>query len=601
MRREYAMKFGTQNLANGVRFRLWAPNEACVKVHVHDLDLAVEMDVKPRGWFEASIADARPGMLYTFELPDGRIVHDPASRFLPQDVEGPSEIIDPLSFEWTDRGWVGRPWEETVLYEMHVGTFTPEGTFRSAIEKLDYLVELGVNTIEIMPVADFHGRWNWGYDGASLFAPDASYGRPEDMKAFIDTAHKKGLSVILDVIYNHFGPKGNHLHSYAPLTNEEVHTPWGPAINFDGENAAMIRDLIFNNARYWLNEYHLDGLRLDAVHEIYDDGPRHILMELAEQARAATDGRHVHLILENSLNQAGWMKRRETGSPWLYDAQWSDDVHHSIHATLIPNANGYYRDFVGRIDLVARALSEGVSWQGEYMHHEKKHKGEPSAFLPSTAFVAFMQNHDQIGNRPRGDRVSELISRDALRMWSTINLLSPQIPLLFMGEEWIASTPFLFFSDIGDDLADAIRKSRLEELRDFPETKGDDLPDPMSEKSFIASKLDWAESETGEHAVMLEHYRTLIALRKKEIMPRLFGMKSFPGTYEVLSDKAIRVDWLMGDGSCLKMVANFSADPLDGVEVGNAQRLWVEGSVEGTTLGGSSVVFSLTPSRSAQP
>ncbi|KKB09273.1 malto-oligosyltrehalose trehalohydrolase [Devosia chinhatensis] len=579
------MKFGTQITGQGVRFRLWAPDQQQIRVYLHDLSEAFEMAARPRGWHEVTVPNAKPGMLYTFALPNGQHVPDPASRFLPQDVEGPSEIIDPLAFEWSDRGWVGRPWEETILYELHIGTFTEEGTFRAAIDKLDHLCALGVNTIELMPVADFNGRWNWGYDGASLFAPDATYGRPEDMKAFVDAAHSKGLSVVLDVIYNHFGPKGNHLGTYAPLTNSDVPTPWGEAVNFDGDEAGMIRDLIMANARYWLTEFHLDGLRFDAVHEIHDDGPRHILMELAEQARAATDGRHVHLVLENSLNQVNWLKRRETGAPWLYDAQWSDDIHHAIHAVLTNDPGSYYEDFIGRIDLVGRSLAEGVGWQGEFMQHQGHHKGEPSAFLPPTAFVHFMQNHDQVGNRPFGRRVSHQVSRDALRMWSAIVLLSPQIPLLFMGEEWSASTPFLFFSDVGQDLADAIRTSRREELKNYHEAEEGELPDPMSKDSFLRSKLDWSETERGEHREMLAHYRALISSRTKAIVPRLHGMQGFSGQYMILDNRGIKVTWRLGDGSRLQIRANLSAELLACPPNALGQTVWIEGEVAGDSLG----------------
>ena len=587
------MKFGTQILPEGVRFRLWAPGQQHIGLHIHDLGRTISMPARRRGWFEASVPEARPGMFYTFELANGEHVPDPASRFLPEDVMGPSEIIDPLAFAWTDRGWTGRPWEESILYEIHIGAFTPEGTFRAAIDKLDHLVALGVNTIEIMPVGDFNGRWNWGYDGASLFAPDASYGRPEDMKAFVNAAHEKGISVLLDVIYNHFGPKGNHLGAYTPLTKSNVQTPWGEALNFDGDDAAMIRELIFANARYWLTEYHLDGLRLDAAHEIYDDGPRHLLLELAEQARAATDGRQVHLVQENSLNQVNWLKRRETGAPWLYDAQWSDDIHHAIHAAMTGDPGAYYVDFLGRTDLVGRALAEGAGWQGEYMAHEQKHKGEPSAFLPATAFVAFMQNHDQVGNRPWGDRISAQLPQDALRMWSTILLLSPQIPLLFMGEEWAAETPFLFFSDIGEDLAETIRDSRREELKNYPDAQRDNLPDPMSEDSFRRSKLDWSEPGSATHAAMLDHYRKLIALRKEAIIPRLAGMAGYAGRYDILGDKVVSVQWVLGDGSVLKLLANLGPEPVDNVTIWEEGHLWLEGSAGSDTLGGWTALFSL--------
>ncbi|WP_200913698.1 alpha-amylase family glycosyl hydrolase [Devosia sp. Leaf64] len=345
LQREQETKFGTQILPKGVRFRLWAPVSAAVSLKIYDLDLILPMQSQARGWYEVEVEEARPGMRYRFILENGQEVPDPASRFQPEDVDGPSEIIDPRSYAWQDGAWRGRPWEEVIVYELHIGTFTPEGTFLAALGKLDHLIDLGITAIEIMPVGDFAGRWNWGYDGAHLFSPDHTYGRPEDLKALVDAAHGKGLSVFLDVVYNHLGPKGNYLQVYAPLMNAEHQTPWGPAVNFDAEGSSTIRDFVFANARYWLNEFRFDGLRFDAVHEIRDFGPRHMLQDLAEQIRASTDGRYIHLISENADNQAGWLKRRDDGAPWLYDAQWSDDIHHSLHNAITGERFWYYADF----------------------------------------------------------------------------------------------------------------------------------------------------------------------------------------------------------------------------------------------------------------
>lgn len=588
------MKFGTQILGDGVKFRLWAPHHDAVSVTIEELGKPIPMRAMPRDWFEVAVPEARAGMHYCFELSDGTRVTDPAARSLPHDVGGLSQIVDPLAFPWSDRGWVGHAWHDTIIYELHVGAFTPEGTFQAAIGKLDHLVALGINTIELLPVADFKGRWNWGYDGASLFAPDSSYGQPEDMKAFIDAAHAKGISVILDVVYNHFGPRGNHLDRYTPLTTDAIDTPWGPAVNFDGDNAGMIRDLVLTNARYWLTEYNLDGLRLDAVHEIYDDGPRHILLEFAEHTRAATDGRHLHLILENSQNQAGWLKRHVGGAPWLFDAQWSDDVHHALHAIVTGESFNYYADFADRIDLVARALAEGFAFQGEYLEHAGRSKGEPSTFLPATAFVAFAQNHDHIGNRPHGERMGALIGADALRAWSSILLLSPQIPLLFMGEEWNAGTPFNFFSDLGDDLADDIRESRREELKNFPAEKQQDPQDPMAPETFYASKLDWSEPAQSDHSETLSHYRALIALRHAELTPRLEGMDGKSGQYRVLGPRAFEVTWRLGDGSTLTLLANLGDDNASGIKLPKATPLWQQGATEKNMLGPWTVAFFLS-------
>lgn len=596
-RREQETKFGTQITEKGVRFRLWAPQKNAVSIKIYEPMQVLPMKALPRGWFELEVEGVGPGTRYRFVMEDGTEVPDPASRFQPEDVHGPSEIIDPLAFEWTDIGWRGRPWEEVVLYEVHVGTFTPEGTFLAAIDKLDHLVELGVTAIEIMPLADFRGRWNWGYDGVMLFAPDASYGRPEDLKALIDAAHARRLMVFLDVVYNHFGPEGNYMTIYAPAYSGAHETPWGPAVNFDDEGSAMIRDIVIANARYWLNEFRFDGLRLDAVHEIQDNGPRHMLQDLAEQIRASTDGRHIHLVTENSLNQANWLKRRDDGAPWLYDAQWSDDIHHCLQSCATDESFWYYADFHGRTDLLARALAEGLAYQGEYMEHEGVHKGEPSAFLPPTAFVMYLQNHDQAGNRPFGERLGQLASRPALRALTAINLLSPHIPLLFMGEEWATTAPFLFFSDMGPDLAEKIRQSRSEELKQLLEQLDQDKtpPDPMSEEAFVSSKVKWEEIEREEHGRHLALVRTLLKIRREEIVPRLHGIPGNSSSYEVLRDKVFRVSWLLGDGSKLELLANLSEAPLEGSQIWNRPHLWLEGTAEGDQLGPWSVLFTLEP------
>lgn len=593
--REQVMPFGTRLSSDGVVFRLWAPDAAAVSVKILDLGLTMNMNRGPGDWNEAEVSTARPGMRYSFVLDDGTEVPDPASRYQPEDVDGPSEIVDPLAFEWSDTAWRGRPWEETILYELHIGTFTREGTFRAAIDRLDHLVDLGVTAIELLPVADFAGQWNWGYDGALLFAPDASYGRPEDLKALVNAAHDRGLSVFLDVVYNHFGPKGNHMQIYTPLMTDKHHTPWGPAVNYDDIGSETVRDFVFQNACFWINEYHFDGLRFDAVHEIADDSPRHMLQDLAERVRAATHNEHLHLIVENSDNQAGWLKRHENGSPWLYDAQWDDDVHHGLHAGLTGESHWYYADFTGRMDLIGRALAEGFSWQGEHLKHEDRIKGESSAFLPATAFVSYAQNHDQVGNRPFGERLTHLVEPRIARLWAAIYLLSPQIPMLFMGEEWGSERPFLFFSDVGEDLADLIRQGRSEELKKFPKTLTlGTPPDPMARETFEACKLDWETATGGEHARFLSLYKRLIGLRKAHVIPRLAGMAGYSGRYELLGPRVLRVSWTLGDGSTLTMTANLSPEPFDGINVWGSDHLWLEGFASGETLEGWSVVYSLS-------
>lgn len=600
IQREQTMKFGTQLTSAGVRFRLWAPGASCVSLRLIGQSDPIQMTSQPRGWFEVEVPGSGPGDLYRFILDDGTEVPDPASRFQPHDVEGPSEVVDPRGFGWTDLGWTGRPWEEAVIYELHLGTFTPEGTFRAAAEKLDHLAELGITAIELMPVADFPGRFNWGYDGALLFAPDASYGRPEDLKALVDAAHRRGLMVFLDVVYNHFGPKGNYLSIYAPVMTDKHHTPWGPAVNYDDDGSQMIRDFVMANARYWLNEYHFDGLRFDAVHAIADAGPKHMLQDLAEQVRAATDGRHIHLIAENDLNQANWLARRPDGTPGLYTAQWSDDIHHLLHTFATGEHFDYYEKYAGRVDLLGRALAEGFAFQGEITDDKGRTKGEPSAYLPATAFVAYLQNHDQIGNRPFGDRLTSLSSPRAVRALIAIQLLSPHIPMLFMGEEWGSRQPFFYFTDVGDDLAEPIRAGREQEAVSVPQGlhPNEPLPDPMAEATFRGSKLDWENCAETDGASRLDLYRHLLTLRRQHIVPRLKGLKGNAGRYDVIGHRALRVLWQLGDDSTLGMIANLSDDPLSNADVWGKDHLWLQGFATGSTLEAWSVVFRLSPPKS---
>lgn len=593
--REQTSKFGTQIIPNGVRFRLWAPNTNAVSLKLYEPNEILPMLKLDRGWYEIEVDRVAAGRRYKFVLDDGTEVPDPASRYQPEDVNGPSEVVDPRAFEWSDIGWRGRAWEETILYELHVGTFTPEGTFNAAASKLNELADLGVTALQLMPIADFKGRWNWGYDGALLFAPDSSYGRPEDLKALVDAAHSRGMMVFLDVVYNHYGPEGNYMAVYAPVMTEAHTTPWGPAVNFDDEGSRMIRDFVFANARYWLNEYNLDGLRFDAVHEIQDNGPRHMLQDLAEQIRSATDGRHVHLVAENSKNQAGWLIRRPDGTPSLYTAQWNDDLHHLLHWAATGDHFWYYADYAGRLDLLGRSLAEGFAYQGEWRERLGINWGEPSGALPPTAFVSFVQNHDHIGNRPLGERIADLAEEQAARTLAAIVLLSPQVPLLFMGEEWGASQPFLFFSDMGGELAEAIRAGRAEEIRDLPIPGGAEVPDPLAETTFAACKLDWGQRSEDKHARFLALYRRLIGIRKEHLVPRLAGMKGNAGRYEMIGEHGIRVQWRLGDGAEYSLIANLSSEPLDDVEVWSGDHLWLEGFATGSVLDPWSAVFSLRP------
>jgi malto-oligosyltrehalose trehalohydrolase len=506
-------------------------------------------------------------------------VPDPASRYQPDDAHGPSEVIDPAAYTWSDSAWLGRPWHEAVLYELHVGTFTPEGTFHAARERLDHLVALGVTGIEIMPVADFPGRRNWGYDGVLLYAPDSSYGRPEDLKALVDAAHTRGLMVLLDVVYNHFGPDGNYLPLYAPDFFTDRHrTPWGSGVNFDGPQSKPVREFIIHNALYWLDEFHFDGLRLDAVHAILDDSLGHVLEELAERVRASCH-REVHLILENEENQAGRLARDPDGRTAHYTAQWNDDVHHALHVAATGENQGYYADYIGDAEKLGRALAEGFAYQGETMNYRGRARGEPSGMLPPTAFVAFIQNHDQIGNRAFGDRLSTLASPEAMRALAAVYLLLPQIPMLFMGEEWHASQPFPFFCDFAGDLADAVREGRRREFAKFPEFQAAAararIPDPQSDHTFMSAKLDWTDLERPEHRLWLELYRRLLASRREAIVPLLPGMRAHAATYEVLGPSAVMVRWQSGK-VVLTLAANLSNEPVSGFPSDSGRTVWQE-------------------------
>ena len=593
------MPHGAQWVSHlGTRFRLWAP--------AHDrVDLAIEgqvprpMEALDHGWHELICRDAEPGTLYRFRMPDGLLVPDPASRFQPQDVHGPSEVIDPTEYRWSDMHWAGRPWHETVLYELHVGTFTPDGNFRAAIDKLDHLMLLGVNAIEVMPVGDFPGHRNWGYDGVLPYAPDSSYGRPEDFKAFVDAAHARGISVILDVVYNHFGPDGNYLPLYAPgFLTERHHTPWGAAVNFDGPGCGPVRDFAVHNALYWIEEFHLDGLRLDAVHAIIDDTQPHILHELAVRARHATLNRPLHLILENEENATSRLLRSDIGHVERYTAQWNDDVHHVLHVAASGEGHSYYADYVSDTDKLGRALAQGFAFQGEIMPFRGRPRGEPSGELPPPAFVSFIQNHDQVGNRAFGDRLITLAPREATLAVSAIYLLLPQVPMLFMGEEWDTASPFPFFCDFSDDLAEAVRNGRREEFRHFPafhdEAARERIPDPTAEDTFLSAKLDWNSLATPSHRAALSRTHRLLQVRRERVIPLIGRMGPHAGRYTLFGEGAVTTRWRTEDGSTLRLDANLKPDSQHGFGDPEGQEIWREGDHDGGVLGPWAVRWSVT-------
>jgi malto-oligosyltrehalose trehalohydrolase len=579
----HAMPFGAEPVpGGGVRFRLWAPA-------ANTVDLVFDNRSKPMekaadGWFQLIEPSARAGTLYRYRINGGQLVPDPASRFQPQDAEGPSEVIDAGAFAWDDLDWKGRPWEEAVIYELHVGSFTPGGNYGSIIPKLQHLKDVGITAIELMPLADFAGRRNWGYDGVLLFAPDSTYGRPDDLKALVQAAHKAGLMILLDVVYNHFGPKGNFLSLYAPqFFTDRYRTPWGAAINFDGPASKWVRQYFIHNALYWLEEYGFDGLRFDAVHAIMDRSPKHLLDEIAFEAqRKIGSKRKIHLILENDANQARFLGKGK------YTAQWNDDSHHAYHVLATGETDGYYVAYADApARHLARCLAEGFAFQGEISEFTKEKRGEPSAHLPPTAFVDFMQNHDQIGNRAFGERLLALSDKKKLKALTAILLLAPSPPMLFMGEEWGCRQPFLFFCDFEGELGDAVRKGRREEFARFAAFRDpaarERIPDPLAGATFTQCVLRWDEIDED----WLAFCKDLLSARRKGI----FALKAKPGRYEMLAERVFSVLWPLEGGGVLRLLANCGDQPFELGIPPRGRLLW--GKDRGNTLEGWSATWLL--------
>jgi malto-oligosyltrehalose trehalohydrolase len=567
--------FGPVLLGGGrARFRLWAPlADGEVSLVLPGRGARLPMRPSGGGWLEAE-AEAAPGDAYAFALPDGREVADPASRRQAGDVHGPSVLVDPDAYRWRHAGWRGRPWGEAVVYELHLGTFSPEGTYEGTRARLPHLADLGVTAVELMPVADFAGGRGWGYDGVLPYAPARCYGTPDELKALVDEAHGLGMMVLLDVVYNHFGPEGNYLSLYAPFFTEDFgKTPWGAAIDF---RRPEVREFFVGNALYWLSEFRLDGLRLDAVHAITDPSDEHVLVELGRRARdlAAREGRRVHLVLENERNQARFLRRggepsaaAAEGRP--YDAQWNDDAHHVFHVLLTGETNGYYEDFAERpAERLARVMAQGFVYQGEPSPHARgKPRGEPSADLPALAFVDFLQNHDQIGNRALGERLAELVDDRALQAAQSVLLLSPHVPLLFMGEEWGARTRFQYFCDFHGELAKAVSEGRKGEFAGFFANPDLEVPDPIDAATFARSKLDWGEPARPPHDRWLARTRVLLRLRGERLAPRLVAGDTRSLGAEALGEHGVRAAWRLGDGSRLALLACLGPSGLDGLEV----------------------------------
>jgi malto-oligosyltrehalose trehalohydrolase len=569
-----------------VQFRLWAPSQQALTLDIAGTRRPMR---KVDGWFEVRVEDVRPDAEYRFLLDDGRSVPDPASRRQAGDLAGPSilKVLD--EYQWINREWKGRPWEESVIYEIHVGTFTPEGTFAAAAEKFAELAETGITAIEIMPVAQFPGDRGWGYDGVLQYAPYPVYGTPGDLKAMIDAAHINGLMVFLDVVYNHFGGLDNYLSTYAPeFFHQDKSTPWGQSIAFE---KPAVRQYFIDNAVHWLGEFRFDGLRLDAVDQIEDNSRVHILEEIAVTVREAFGDRQVHLVVENPASTADLLPRKD-GKAILYDADWNDDFHHSMHVAATGEGVGNYKNFAAHPwHNVARALAEGPIFPGKPLL-----KSNPAAsdIWHASAYVHFLQNHDQVGNRAFGEKKPHLIGMRQFELWTALLLLSPQIPLMFMGDHYLADTPFHFFADYDGEIARAIRHARPGEARNFGGIKGGrnetDIPDPLAPETFRRCKLDWREAETQRGRGWRNYITELLAIRRRCLQP--FIARPCDAKVLLADSGLLSVNWLL-DCRLIELRANFSAHRRSQTEFGiRGEVIYSSGSVDGDTLGPASIVIA---------
>jgi maltooligosyltrehalose trehalohydrolase len=514
------------------------------------------------GWWKADVESAGPGTAYSF-APDGHTaVPDPRSPWQPHGVHGPSCLIDHDSFPWTDGTFQARPLPSAVIYEMHVGTFTPEGTFEAAIGRLDHLVELGITHLELMPVNEFSGAWGWGYDGVDLFAPHHHYGSPDALKALINAAHERGIAVLLDVVYNHLGPAGNYLNRFGPYFTPRHRTPWGEAVNLDGPFSDEVRRFFIDNALMWLRDYHFDGLRIDAVHALLDSGATHFLEQLSVEVEklGIQFARHLVLIAESDLNDPRIVRPREMGGYGIH-AQWSDDFHHALHSFLTRETTGYYADF-GRIGHLAKALRDVFVYDGRHSAYRNRTHGRPVGLLPGYHFLGYIQNHDQIGNRARGARISHLVDTRRARMAAGIVLTAPFVPMLFQGEEWAASSPFQYFTQHEDpELGTAVSEGRRAEFTDFG-WNPDEVPDPQDAATFERSKLDWQEISEPPHREMLEWYSKLIQLRRTRACISSGNLDEISVRFDE------ELQWLTYRREEITMVCNFASNtqcvPVDG-------------------------------------
>jgi maltooligosyltrehalose trehalohydrolase len=549
---------------DGVRFSVWAPEEPRIEVEWTEPGgerRLYTLDRHADGKHGGFVPNLPVGTRYRYRLSGDRHLPDPASRFQPEGVHGPSEVIDAGAFIWNDAHWAGIPRTELILYELHVGTFSDAGTFAGIEKHLDYLAHLGVTAIELMPIAEFAGRWNWGYDGVDLFAPSHNYGRPDDLRRLVDAAHRRGLAVVLDVVYNHLGPDGAYLSAFSPYYfTDRHHTPWGAAVNLDAEYHEPVREFFIQNALHWIHEYHIDGLRLDATHELQDDSGRHFLEELADAVHSAVP-RHVVVIAEDDRNLAS-IGRESTEGGYGVDAIWADDFHHHLRRRIAGDHEGYFRSYTGATADIARTIQSGWFFTGQVAEQTGKPRGTDPSPLGLEQFVFCIQNHDQIGNRPYGDRLLATSGAAAYRAASALLLCAPQTPLLFMGQEWGATTPFLFFTDHDEALGRGVTEGRRAEFSSFsafrdPATR-ESIPDPQSPRSFEASRLKWSEMIEDDRQRMLRLYRALLAHRRTSASMRTCDRRTV--TAVALDDATVAV-WRQAAGSVQTvLVARLSAD-----------------------------------------
>ncbi|MEW6162761.1 MAG: malto-oligosyltrehalose trehalohydrolase [Nitrospirota bacterium] len=566
------VKIGAQYLGNGrCEFILWAPFLKKVELRiVSPTEKIIPMEKDEKGYWNTIAESISSGTLYLYRLENERERPDPASNFQPEGVHGPSQVVDNNSFKWEDESWKGIELSEMIIYELHVGTFTSEGTFNAVIPRLDELKDIGINAIEIMPVAQFPGERNWGYDDVYPFAVQDSYGGPLGFKRLINECHKKGLAVILDVVYNHLGPEGNYLWDFGPYFTDKYKTPWGQAVNFDDAYSNEVRNFFIENALHWFKNYHIDALRLDAIHGISDLSAKPFLQELAEKVEefSLKVGRKFYLIAESDLNDSRVIRSRDLGG-YNIDAQWCDDFHHSLHTLLTGENQGYYIDF-GRIEHIVKSFREGFVYSGQYSEYRKRSHGNSSKDRPAGQFIVFSQNHDQVGNRMLGERLSRLVSFEALKLAAGSVLLSPYIPLLFMGEEYGEDAPFLYFVSHSDpDLIEAVRKGRKEEFKVFS-WKGEP-PDPQDVETFLRSKIKWEKRKEGKHKVLLDFYKNLIRLRRD--IPALSNLDKECLDLYGLEDKRVLFMRRWKDNSEVFFIFNFNNADI-GITAPLTEEIW---------------------------